>query len=101
MTTASAAIFMITSFVLSYLASENTSDRLFEDLGTVEQQATGDEALFEDLGTVAPEAGDDTTGVLSTATAATAEPGTGAAAPDAPAAAASDAAAPGEASEPR
>jgi preprotein translocase subunit SecG len=107
MTTASAAIFMITSFVLSYLATENTTDRLFED-GVIEQEAAAKEALFEDLGTVAPETDDEAAGVLSTEPAgeassdgaATAEPTDAAATPDATATTASDEAAGGEAAAP-
>jgi preprotein translocase subunit SecG len=57
MTTASAALFMITSLSLSYIATDQASDRLFEDgiseeAGAEAEAATGG---FEDLGTVAPE----------------------------------------------
>jgi preprotein translocase subunit SecG len=59
MTTASAALFMITSLSLSYIATDQASDRLFED-GISEEAGAEAEAEaatggFEDLGTVAPE----------------------------------------------
>ena len=58
LTTGSAIIFMCTSLTLSYFATVESGDQLFED--GVESEAAApapaDEAgLFEDLGTVAPE----------------------------------------------
>jgi preprotein translocase subunit SecG len=55
MTTASAALFMITSLTLSYISTDQASDKLFEG-GVVEDPAASEENLFEELGTVAPEA---------------------------------------------
>ena len=55
LTTGSAIIFMVTSLTLSYFATKESSERLFED-GVVEVEEVVEEApLFEDLGTVAPE----------------------------------------------
>ena len=57
MTTASAALFMITSLTLSYISTEQAGDKLFED-GAAEEAAAESESTgggFEDLGKVAPE----------------------------------------------
>ena len=69
LTTASAALFMITSLTLSYISTEQAGDRLFED-GTLEEAAAEAEAGsaaggFEDLGSVAPESAGDATGALT------------------------------------
>jgi preprotein translocase subunit SecG len=75
MTTASAALFMITSLSLSYIATEQAADKLFED-GVAEEAAAETEAAsggFEDLGSVAPESTGDTSGLLSDEPAAAAE----------------------------
>ena len=53
LTTGSAVIFMCTSLALSYLATEASSDRLFE--GELAEEAAVEEPLFEQLGTVEPE----------------------------------------------
>jgi preprotein translocase subunit SecG len=53
LTTVSAVIFMCTSLTLSYIATQRSSERLFED--EVEAEAPAAEPLFEELGTVAPE----------------------------------------------
>ena len=57
MTTASAALFMITSLTLSYISTEQAGDKLFEDGAAAEAAAEGESAGggFEDLGKVAPE----------------------------------------------
>ncbi len=80
MTTASAALFMITSLTLSYISTDQATDKLFED-GAVEEAAAESEGAaggFEDLGKVAPESAGDDTGLLTNAPAAEA----GEAAPD-------------------
>jgi len=69
MTTASAALFMITSLSLSYLATDQSGDQLFED-GVVEEAAPAEESLFEDLGTVAPESTGDEAGAPEAGSAA-------------------------------
>ncbi|MBW2270903.1 MAG: preprotein translocase subunit SecG [Deltaproteobacteria bacterium] len=93
MTTGSAALFMITSLSLSYIATDQAGDRLFEDGVTEEAGAETENAAggFEDLGTVAPESVADDAGVLTneaTAEAAEAAPAeaepAGEAAPDTP-----------------
>jgi preprotein translocase subunit SecG len=69
MTTGSAALFMITSLSLSYIATDQAGDRLFED-GITEEAGTETENAaggFEDLGTVAPESAADDAGVLTNA----------------------------------
>ena len=53
MTTACAVVFMLTSLSLSYLGTQSSGDRLFED-PVVEQEADPADG-FEQLGTVAPE----------------------------------------------
>jgi len=78
MTTASAALFMITSLSLSYIATDQAADKLFED-GVAEEAAAAAEAEggaggFEDLGTVAPESATDDAGVLGNEPAAEAAP---------------------------
>ena len=50
LTTASAVIFMLTSFTLSYRWSSSGKDRLFEE--GVEQEAVAEESLFEEIETV-------------------------------------------------
>ncbi len=50
LTTASAVIFMLTSFTLSYRWSSSGKDRLFE--AGVEQEAVAEESLFEEIETV-------------------------------------------------
>jgi preprotein translocase subunit SecG len=56
LTTGSAIIFMCTSLTLSYFATKQSAERLFEDGVEAEAAAPPDEGgLFEDLGTVAPE----------------------------------------------
>ncbi len=50
LTTASAVIFMLTSFTLSYRWSGSGKDRLFEE--GVEQEAVAEESLFEEIETV-------------------------------------------------
>ena len=67
MTTVSAALFMITSLSLAYIATEQASDKLFED-GVTEEAAAETEAAtggFEDLGTVAPESATDAAGAAN------------------------------------
>jgi len=54
LTTGSAIIFMLTSLTLSYFATKESSERLFED-GVVEDVLEEEAPLFEELGTVAPE----------------------------------------------
>ena len=54
LTTGSAIIFMLTSLTLSYFATKESSERLFED-GVVEEVVEEEAPLFEELGTVAPE----------------------------------------------
>jgi len=53
LTTGSAVVFMCTSLALSYFATRDSGERLFED--GVEAEAPAQDNLFEDLGTVAPE----------------------------------------------
>jgi preprotein translocase subunit SecG len=53
LTTGSAIIFMVTSFVLSYIATKQSEERLFESEAAAE--ALVEENTFEDLGTVPPE----------------------------------------------
>ncbi len=53
LTTASAVIFMSTSFMLSYLRSTEATDRLFDDPGSIEEPADG-QPLFEEIETVPP-----------------------------------------------
>ena len=53
LTTASAILFMITSLSLSYLQTQSSGERLFED-GVIEEAIEEDEG-FADLGSVAPE----------------------------------------------
>jgi preprotein translocase subunit SecG len=60
LTTGSAIIFMLTSLTLSYFATKESSERLFED-GVVEE-VVEEESLFEDLGTVAPESASEAEG---------------------------------------
>jgi preprotein translocase subunit SecG len=64
LTTGSAIVFMCTSLTLSYLATEQSGDRLFED--GVEEEVLEEESLFEDLGTVAPESAGEAEGALDT-----------------------------------
>jgi preprotein translocase subunit SecG len=54
LTTGCAIVFMLTSLTLSYIATTDSSDALFQD--EVEQEATERESLFEEYGTVTPEA---------------------------------------------
>jgi preprotein translocase subunit SecG len=69
MTTASAALFMITSLSLSYISTDQAGDKLFEDGVAEEATGAGENGEagggFEDLGTVAPESAGDDTGVLT------------------------------------
>ena len=53
LTTGSAVIFMLTSLTLSYLSTEQSGERLFDD--EVVEQAPAEEPLFEEVGEVAPE----------------------------------------------
>jgi preprotein translocase subunit SecG len=62
LTTGSAVVFMCTSMTLSYIATSESGERLFED--GVEEEAPLEETLFDDLGTVAPEAGAEAEGTL-------------------------------------
>jgi preprotein translocase subunit SecG len=76
MTTASAALFMITSLTLSYISTDQATDKLFED-GVAEETAAETESAgggFEDLGSVAPESAGDDAGVLTSEPAAEAAP---------------------------
>ena len=54
LTTGSAVVFMCTSLALSYFATKESGERLFEDGIEAEAEAAQQENLFEDLGTVAP-----------------------------------------------
>jgi preprotein translocase subunit SecG len=62
LTTGSAIVFMLTSLTLSYIATSESGERLFED--GVEEEAPLEDTLFDDLGTVAPEAGAEAEGAL-------------------------------------
>ncbi len=53
MTTGCAVIFMLTSLSLSYLGTQSSGDRLFEE-GVIEEAAPEEDG-FEQLGTVIPE----------------------------------------------
>ena len=55
LTTGSAVVFMLTSLSLSYFATKDAGERLFEDGVQAEAEAGEQESLFEELGTVAPE----------------------------------------------
>jgi preprotein translocase subunit SecG len=55
LTTISAVIFMITSLSLSYLWTAANEERLFEDEAKTESEKAPEKPLFEDLGSVAPE----------------------------------------------
>jgi preprotein translocase subunit SecG len=55
LTTGSAILFMLTSLTLSYMSTQGSGDRLFEDGVEDAAGAAAEEPLFEDLGTVAPE----------------------------------------------
>ena len=55
LTTASAVLFMLTSLSLSYVWTDASSDRLFED-GVIEEEGALEESDFEEFGTVAPDA---------------------------------------------
>jgi preprotein translocase subunit SecG len=65
LTTGFAVIFMLTSLSLSYIGTQNSGDRLFEE-GVIEAP-TDDEgdSPFEQLGTVAP---DEKSGLIDTST---------------------------------
>ena len=52
LTTGCAIVFMLTSLTLSYLATSDAGNSLFQD--NLEQEATEDESLFEEFGTVPP-----------------------------------------------
>lgn len=55
LTTGSAIVFMLTSLSLSYLYTQSSGERLFED-GVVGEPAPAEEAApFEQVGTVTPE----------------------------------------------
>jgi preprotein translocase subunit SecG len=54
LTTASAVLFMLTSMSLSYVWTEESAERLFED-GAIEEEGVAEESAFEEFGTVAPE----------------------------------------------
>ena len=73
MTTASAALFMITSLSLSYISTDQATDKLFEDGVAEEAEAESATGGFEDLGTVAPEAASDDAGLLTDEPAAAAD----------------------------
>ena len=53
LTTVSAVIFMLTSLSLSYLWTDSSSDRLFDEpVATEEESAPAEEPLFEEVETV-------------------------------------------------
>jgi preprotein translocase subunit SecG len=53
LTTGSAIVFMLTSLTLSYLATEESGERLFDD--EIVEGAPVEAPLFEEVGEVAPE----------------------------------------------
>ena len=54
LTTASAVVFMLTSLTLSYMWTQSSGERLFED-GVVEEETAAEETGFEEFGTVEAE----------------------------------------------
>jgi preprotein translocase subunit SecG len=52
LTTASAAVFMMTSLSLSYIYTQDSGERLFEDGVTQEEAAAAAAGEFEEIGTV-------------------------------------------------
>jgi preprotein translocase subunit SecG len=70
LTTGSAIVFMLTSLTLSYISTQGSGERLFEDGIEETAGAVAEEPLFEDLGTVDPETAPETATAPSLAPAA-------------------------------